>query len=205
MKYMVIALSTILSGTWSYWVTSRKYKKSLLYVSIISIIIFAGSLLFGLYDYDLLKTIRYLILINGIVFIGFVDFKERIIPNEFLLYLLYLRILLIFAEVIVYRNAGYVKEIVLSPILGLLVGGGIFFVCYLISRNGVGAGDVKLFAIVGLYVGTGVLFPIMILSAMFCAIFGIVMVILRKMKIKDELPFGPFAAVGTILALLLGF
>lgn len=165
----------------------------------------AGSILFQLYEYTLLKQIRYLVLMAAMLLISQIDKKKLIIPNRILAVLCGIRFLILIGECIQNWNSDYLKEIILSPVLGMLIGGGIFFLCYFMTRKSIGAGDVKMFAVIGFYVGPGVLFPIMLLSSLFSAVYCILMVLFRKLKLTDSIPFGPFAAIGTIFTLLLGF
>jgi len=67
------------------------------------------------------------------------------------------------------------------------------------GRTMLGAGDIKLIA--ALAVGLGVWTPYMIAGA---AIVGLVVIVIRRMKGHDRLPFGPFIAVSGFGLLLAG-
>lgn len=205
MNYIVILICLLAGVCW--WYFTHHYlkmtaKKHLVYMLLIMAI--AGAL-FPLYEYGIIKMIRYIVLMMAMVLIAIIDKEKMIIPNKILLILLGIRGILLIIECILNINSGLVKELILAPVLGFLFGGGLFMLCYLITRKGIGAGDVKLFAVIGAYVGPGVLFPIMILATFFSAVWGIALVALKKIKMKDSMPFGPFAAVATIVALLIGF
>lgn len=164
-----------------------------------------GSILFSLYGFVLLKMVRYLVIMLSVYLIAIIDHREMIVPNRILSVLLGIRGGILIMECIQNRNSEYLKEIVISPFLGFILGGGIFFLCWLLTKKGIGAGDVKLFAVIGAYTGSGVLFPIMFLSALLSAVYGIIMLGFHKLKWKDSIPFGPFVAAGTMIALLMGF
>ena len=205
MNYIVMISSIVLDGLWGFYMFLRgkQGKRVAFFFALLATA--AGSCLFQLYDYIIFKCMRYLILMNGVMLIAEIDHEKRMIPNKILGKLFLIRLIILVCEMIENRNSGYLKEVILVPVLGFLLGGGIFFLCYFLARSGIGAGDVKLFAVIGFYVGTGSIFPVMILSALFSAVYGIGMVALHKIKLKDRIPFGPFAAAGTVLALLAGF
>jgi leader peptidase (prepilin peptidase)/N-methyltransferase len=93
---------------------------------------------------------------------------------------------------------------VISLILGGVIAFVIFLVIWLIAPQGMGAGDVKLAAFVGLITG----FPVAI--AAICGAFlvsGLValgLLLSRWAGRKSTIPFAPFLAVATVLALIWG-
>ena len=164
-----------------------------------------GGIAFFAYGYGGLKMARYFILMFALCWLAAVDAKEQIVPNKAILWLVGIRLLLLVTEVFVYRNSGLIKELIMVPIIGMLIGGGVFLVAHLITRNGIGMGDVKLFLTIGFYVGSTVIFPAMVLSLACMAVYGIVMVCRKKLSMKEKVPFVPFVAIGTIITLLMGF
>ena len=94
--------------------------------------------------------------------------------------------------------------ILISSVFGALIGGGIFLLAHFISKGGVGMGDVKLFAVIGFYVGNGSIMAAAFLSVMAGAVYSITMLLFKKIKLKEEIPFAPFIFVGTILTMALG-
>jgi leader peptidase (prepilin peptidase)/N-methyltransferase len=91
-----------------------------------------------------------------------------------------------------------------SALAGLAVGGGALLLVALASRGGMGGGDVKLAAVTGLFLG----WPLGPLGLFFgVCLGGVVAAVLLALGIrgrKDPVPFGPFIAVGALLALLAG-
>jgi leader peptidase (prepilin peptidase)/N-methyltransferase len=86
---------------------------------------------------------------------------------------------------------------------------GFLFVAHLISPRGMGFGDVKLAALMGLYVGwlgtTYVDALALVLWAMLIGfavgtVFGVVLLAARRRN--RPFPFGPFLALGTVVAIL---
>ncbi len=94
------------------------------------------------------------------------------------------------------------------PVVSALIGAGtgfiLLFLVALVSRGGMGWGDVKFAAFMGAATG----FPL-ILVAIFAGIItggvtGILLIVLRRKGRKETIPFGPFLAIGTMIALMWG-
>lgn len=205
MNWILVGISVVVAAILWYLIPPSILEKRKAILLLLILITAAGSILFQSYEYAILQIVRYLILMAAMVLISSIDKRKMIIPNRILFILLGLRCLVLMGECILNWSTATLEELLLPPFLGMLLGGGLFFFCYFITRKGIGAGDVKLFAVIGFYVGPGVLFPIMLLAALLSAIYGGVMVLLRKLKLCDSIPFGPFAAIGTIVTLLMGF
>ena len=92
----------------------------------------------------------------------------------------------------------------LDSLIGIVVGGGLFFVIILVTPNGMGGGDMKLGALLGAFLGWKAL-----LFALFAGIVlgGVVAVAFLASGLrgrKDPIPFGPFLAAGGAMALFWG-
>jgi len=88
-----------------------------------------------------------------------------------------------------------------------LGGFGALLVLHIISPGGMGFGDVRLAGLIGLDLGwLGVRQVIVgIFSGfVFAATVGIALIVLRRRKGKDAVPFGPFLALGTLCILFGG-
>lgn len=157
---------------------------------------------FMMFNYSILKILRYLILLCAMFVIAWIDQHDRRIPNRILIFLLTIRMVLLVVEWITVPAMG--MALLISSLLGLLIGGGLFLIAHFISRGGVGMGDVKLFAVIGFYVGGGSIMPVVFLSALSSALYSVVMLALKKISLKAEIPFAPFVLVGMILAMALG-
>jgi leader peptidase (prepilin peptidase) / N-methyltransferase len=90
---------------------------------------------------------------------------------------------------------------------GMSAGAGAFFVVALISPAGMGMGDVKLAGLIGLYLGYlswGRVVLGFFLAFLLGAVSGIALMIAGKAGRKTQVPFGPFMALGAIIATLYG-
>lgn len=94
-------------------------------------------------------------------------------------------------------------------LLGVLVGGGsIALLSYLwkllTGRMGMGEGDVWIAAAVGALVGYPVIIPALFLAVMTGAVVGVFIASRQSRGLAIEMPFGPFLALGALLALAWG-
>jgi leader peptidase (prepilin peptidase)/N-methyltransferase len=81
------------------------------------------------------------------------------------------------------------------------------FVVHFISPRGMGYGDVRLAGIIGIYMGwlgLAHVFVGLFLGFLVAAVVGVGLMVARRKGRKDQVPFGPFLAVGATLAVLAG-
>ena len=91
-----------------------------------------------------------------------------------------------------------------DSILGLLLGGGLFYLIAVLTKGGMGGGDIKLIAMIGSFLGwQGALFTIFS-GALLGSLVGITLMLLGRKGRKDKVPFGPFLSCGAILFILVG-
>jgi len=88
--------------------------------------------------------------------------------------------------------------------LGGGIGFGIFLLIALASRGGMGWGDVKLAALIGLVAGFPLVFLVIIIGAILGGIVAVALVIAKKRKRRQTIPFGPFLALAAMVTLLWG-
>jgi leader peptidase (prepilin peptidase)/N-methyltransferase len=88
------------------------------------------------------------------------------------------------------------------------IGGAIGFVIFLliaiVSRGGMGWGDVKLAALIGLATGFPLVFVAIIMGAILGGTAAVALMIAKKRKRREPIPFGPFLAVAAMVTLLWG-
>ena len=132
------------------------------------------------------------ILIGGLLIAAWTDAMFQKIPNQMLLVLLGVRVCLL-----IVRNTG-----IGISVAGFLIGGIAMLAAYLLSKKGMGAGDVKLMAIVGSYVGVDKILQVLFTSFFTAAIYSLLQLARKEIRIKDQLPFAPFVLVGVIISVL---
>ncbi|MCD6115712.1 prepilin peptidase [bacterium] len=96
-----------------------------------------------------------------------------------------------------------------SMLYGAAAGGGSAFLIgllgnFFLKKESMGMGDVKLLILTGIYVG----FPGVLLGFFYgvfiAALYIIVRMALKQLKIGETIPFGPFIAIGTLVHILFG-
>ncbi len=124
-----------------------------------------------------------------------IDIHHRIIPDE-----------LSISGLIIGLGASFILVEIepLDSLLGILVGGGIFFfIAYayekITHREGLGGGDVKLLAMIGAWLGVKSILIVIILSTALGSLVGLLIMFLKKKDFKTAIPFGPFLAIGAAL------
>jgi leader peptidase (prepilin peptidase)/N-methyltransferase len=92
--------------------------------------------------------------------------------------------------------------------VGAVVFGGFFFVVAFLYPAGMGGGDVKLAFVLGTFLGyfdaIGVVLVGMFLAFLIGAVVGVVLMLFSGRGRKSMVPFGPFLALGTVLAIFVG-
>ena len=144
------------------------------------------------WNYELIIALT-LISLFIIIFVS--DLAYMIIPDK---------VLLVFAGIFLLERI----FIPLTPWWDSLVGGAIGFVLLLVialvSKGGMGGGDIKLFAIIGFVVGTKTLLLSFFFSTLLGAVIGLLAMAFGLVKKGKPIPFGPFIAVGTLIAYYYG-
>lgn len=112
-----------------------------------------------------------------------------------------------FFAILILRFFIHPNESYASHLIGAGLGFGIFYIIAMFARGGFGFGDVKLFAVVGLFLGWPRLLVVIMLSTCLGTLFGLLMIIAGRAKEgrKTAIPFGPFIALGSVLAVFFGY
>ncbi len=87
-------------------------------------------------------------------------------------------------------------------LLGLGIGFLIPALLAVISKNSIGGGDIKLSAVFGIWLGCPDILKALLLAALSGSIYCIIMLLFKRLKRKDVLPFGPFLILGFYYILL---
>lgn len=148
-----------------------------------------------------------------------VDLYHRIIPNGSNLFLFVAGIVWTVFLAVMYSSqrvgmgsflGSYAQlwqwdSILVNHILGMIIASGFFFLIVLISRGkGMGMGDVKLIGSLGLLFGWPDIALIIIGSFVVGTIGVLPLLIMRKKKGKDAIPFGPFIVLASFAVMFWG-
>ena len=149
-----------------------------------------------------IDSLKFAILIPMLVMAFIIDFKSQVIPNRLTLTMFETGLVFTFVETLQNTNLGI--NVFIDNILGMLVGGGIFLLITLIGgiiagKEAMGFGDVKLMGALGLFFGWLNMIFISVMSFLFAAIVSIIILISRKTKFSEYIPFGPFIVVASMV------
>jgi leader peptidase (prepilin peptidase)/N-methyltransferase len=137
----------------------------------------------------------------GLVFVAvlaavtLIDLERQVIPNAILVAGAVLAVAIAAAA-----DPGSLPERAIAA----LAAGGFLLVAALVYPGGMGMGDVKLAAVMGMFLGAAVA-AAMLTAFIVGGIVGIAIILARGAGArKHALPFGPFLALGGVVALLAG-
>ena len=149
-----------------------------------------------------IDTIKFMFLIPMLIIAFIIDLKLQIIPNRLTLTIFETGLIFTFIETLLVTNVGI--NVFIDNMLGMLVGGGIFLLITLIGgaiagKEAMGFGDVKLMGALGLFFGWLNMILISVMSFLFAAVISIGILIARRKKFSEYIPFGPFIVVASMI------
>lgn len=151
----------------------------------------------GMYGVSFIELIYWLALASILIVVFFADIRFGIIPDAVVFPGIGLVLLRRFVD------AWFFKTDMVSPLLTSLVAFSLFFLIVLLTRGrGMGLGDVKYAAFMGLLLGfPGTVYALYI-AFLTGAFASVILIVGKKRKWKQTIPFGPFLVVGTVATLL---
>jgi leader peptidase (prepilin peptidase)/N-methyltransferase len=153
------------------------------------------------YQYHLsVQTVVFALLTTALLIVSCIDLAHTIIPDAITL-----------PGIVV----GLGTSLWLTPVglrnalLGVGLGGGLFLLMAVLSvviltREGRGGGDIKLIAMLGAFLGWQAVLVTIFLAAVLGAGVGLTLILIRRKGRREPLPFGPFLALGALLAMVWG-
>jgi leader peptidase (prepilin peptidase) / N-methyltransferase len=137
-----------------------------------------------------------IVLVTILIPIAIIDYEHRIIPN---------RITGPAAIVAILIGVLFDQDFVVEQLIAGAAAGGFFLLAVLAYPRGMGMGDVKLAGVMGLYLGRAVGLAVLI-GLVAGVVAGLVIISSKGAKEgrKTAVPFGPFLALGGIIAIFAG-
>ena len=162
--------------------------------TITSLLILIGFIKFGVSW----KFVIFCVLGPALVIISIVDTKHKIIPD-----------IITLPGIVLGLAAGSYLVGLKDSLIGLLVGGSTFLIISEIFYRvrgivGMGGGDIKFIAAVGALLGWQQVILIIFLSAFMGSLVGLIALAGKRLSTLSRIPFGPFLAVGTLVAYFSG-
>ena len=137
-----------------------------------------------------------LVFVAVLTALAFIDLDTFRLPDVLTLPLLGLGILGSF--LIPGRPTGW------ESLLSAVGAGGVFWLIALVYPQGMGLGDVKLVAGLGAFLGFPSIFLAVFIGSFTGALIGVVLLLAGRKEFRQQIPFGPYLALGAVIALLWG-
>lgn len=148
------------------------------------------------YGYDLLLTFYLLVIFLILILIFVVDLENKIIPDPFIftgIAISFLTFIFIDSHTLLLRFfAGFLTALILLSIHLLTKG------------RGMGLGDVKFAVLGGLFIGFKMCLVWLLVAFLTGGLVGIILILLKRAGLKDEIPFGPFLVISLCLTFVFG-
>ncbi len=145
----------------------------------------------------------YWILCATLVALTWIDLRTQRLPRE----ITYTGMLLGGGALVVAAVVIDEPERIWMALLGAAIALGTMWLIYAVSRGGMGDGDVRLAPLLGMFLGwlnPGIVLPGLFFGFITGAVVGVAMMAINRAGRRTALPFGPFLAFGTIVAIFVG-
>lgn len=132
--------------------------------------------------------------------LSFIDYDHQYLPDNITLPFLWLGLLV---------NLNGLFTDIESAVIGTMAGYLILWCIYKLfkavtGKEGMGYGDFKLLAMAGAWLGWQMLPAIILISSVVGALFGIALIVFKQHDKAKPIPFGPYLAIASWIALLWG-
>ena len=147
-----------------------------------------------------IETLIYCLFFASLVAVTFIDLSHRIVPDQITLPGMVIGVIC---------SSTVLPTGTISSLIGLFVGGGIFYLVAVLSlailkKEGMGGGDIKLIAMIGAFLGWKGMLLTIFLAACSGSIIGILLILIQGRDRAEPIPFGPFLALGAVISLFWG-
>lgn len=145
----------------------------------------------------------YLVLTGALIALSLIDLEHFLLPNR-IIYPVDGALLVLFAGASALEHDwGAFGRSVAAGVVAF----AIFYVIHFVSPRGMGFGDVRLSFLLGLslgWLGWGELAGGLFAGFVYGAVIGVALIALKVQGRKQQIPFGPFLALGTMTFVLFG-
>lgn len=174
-------------------------------VEILTAVLFVGSYIFWPTEIAGLEIAVFALwLVSLVSFMALVvyDLRWMLLPNKIVFPMYGVAV----AFVILRSLESQSFDPLLSSLWGVLIGGGIFYALFQVSRGSwIGGGDVKLGFLLGALVGgPAASFLLLFLASLLGTLTVIPLLAFKKAKRQTRIPFGPFLIASAIIVQLFG-
>lgn len=149
------------------------------------------------------RTPAFCVLMAGLVGLSWIDLRIKRLPRSIIHWTAIVGVPLLCVAAIVEREPKRIWMMLLGAAIAFVLMGAI----YLASRGGLGDGDVRLAPLLGAYLGflNPGLAPVgLFFGFVTGAVVGVALMAAKRAGRRTAVPFGPFLALGTVLAVFFG-
>ncbi len=149
------------------------------------------------------ETVAFCVLCAGLLALTWIDLRTKRLPRE----ITYTTFALGVPFLVVAALVRDEPRKVWTMLGGAAIALAFMWLLYAVSRGGLGDGDVRLSPLLGAYLGwLGLPFvPVgLFLGFLFGSIVGVAAMVMGRAGRRTALPFGPFLAAGTVVAIFVG-
>lgn len=165
-------------------------------LSFLMIFNYSLSTLQGFSFQGALNLTFYLFVFSILMIILIIDFEHKIIPDHFV----FLGIFLVFLFLFLTNS-----QLLFPNIFAGFFPASLLLLIHIFTRGrGMGLGDVKFAVLGGLIIGLKLCLVWLFLSFLTGGIAGIILILLGRARLKDQIAFGPFLIIGLLFTLLFG-
>lgn len=144
-----------------------------------------------------LITLKYLILASLLIVIGMIDYDSRFVFTSTTIFGGIVAIIFILIQGLFYHTD--VTNLIIGGALGFGIIGTIVFI-----TKGMGTGDIEIAAVCGFFLGVKGILLGLFLAIILGGVTGIIILAMKLKGAKEEIPFGPFIAIGSIISMIWG-
>lgn len=150
----------------------------------------------------------YWLAVSGLILGTFVDFEHLIIPDRVTLGGILAGMILSGLVPSLHSETVFMRALLWSS-LGTLAGwfllwGAAVLGKFLLKKEAMGFGDVKLLGAIGAFLGTKAVLFTILASSLIGSLAGLTMIAMKKTKMQNRIPYGPYLALGAVIWILWG-
>jgi len=145
----------------------------------------------------------FLVFVAALVAITPIDLELRIVPNRIVYPTLFVSAPLLLLAAAIDGDWASAREAAIGGVAAFAM----FFVLWYVSPKGMGYGDVRLSGVIGMFLGWLGLWEValgLFLAFLSASVIGVALMAAGRKGRRDVIPFGPFLALGAVLAILAG-
>ena len=147
-----------------------------------------------------IEFIFFAILASTLIVVSIIDYYHQLIHNKVVLFTLIVGI--IYRSTLYFTTEIGLLETLKQSVLGFLIGGGFYFLIFILTNGNMGGGDIKLMAALGVWLGIADTGLAIFLTFMIGAVISVLLLASKIKGRKDAIPFGPFIVLGTFATIL---